>query len=385
MRAVDRITFPRSLHPGAWWLWAVALAAAASRTQNPVPLAMILAVTGFVVAARRSNAPWARSYVAFLKLSLVVIVVRILFQALLSTGAQGPTVLFTLPSLPMPQGSGLKLGGEVTLEAVLRAFYEGLQLATILCCVGAANALGSARRLLRYVPGALYEVGVACVIALTFAPQLVTDAARVRSAHRLRGHNGTGLRSLRRLAMPVLEGALERSVDLAAAMDSRGYGRTTDDSRVSRRVTGVLVFGGLLGICVGIYGLLDGTASAWLGLPMLAFGMAVAAGGLHLGGRRTGRTRYRPDPWALPEWLVTASGVVAATAVFVDVRLHPEDFFLASVTAVPPVPVLAVAGILVGVLPAFVAPPLPAASAPASPPSDSGDSTVARDRTGVAA
>ena len=46
--------------------------------------------------------------------------------------------------------------------------------------------------------------GVACVIALTFAPQLVTDAARVRAAHRLRGRNGTGLRSLRRLAMPVL-------------------------------------------------------------------------------------------------------------------------------------------------------------------------------------
>ncbi len=96
-------------------------------------------------------------------------------------------MLFTLPSLPMPSGSGLKLGGQVTLEAVLRAFYEGLQLATILCCVGAANALGSARRLLRYVPGALYEIGVACVIALTFAPQLVTDAARVRAAHRLRG------------------------------------------------------------------------------------------------------------------------------------------------------------------------------------------------------
>ena len=238
MRPQNLITFPRSLHPGAWWVWALGLAAAASRTQNPVPLLLILVVTGFVVAARRSDAPWARSYMAFLKLSLVLIVVRILFQALLSAGAQGPTVLFTLPSLPMPVGSGLKLGGEVSLEAVLRAFYEGLQLATILCCVGAANALGSARRLLRYVPGALYEIGVACVIALTFAPQLVTDAARVRAAHRLRGRTTAGVRSLARLAMPVLEGALERSVDLAAAMDARGYGRTTDTDRVSRRVTG---------------------------------------------------------------------------------------------------------------------------------------------------
>lgn len=376
MRPQHLVTFPRSLHPGAWWLWATALAAAASRTQNPVPLALILAVTAFVVAARRSSAPWARSYVAFLKLSLVVIVVRILFQALLSTGAQGPTVLVTLPSLPMPAGSGLKLGGVVSLEAVLRAFYEGLQLATILCCVGAANALGSARRLLRSVPGALYEIGVACVIALTFAPQLVTDAARVRAAHRLRGQNGTGLGSLKRLAMPVLEGALERSVDLAAAMDSRGYGRTTDAGRVSRRVTAVLVFGGLLGVCVGVYGLLDGTASAWLGMPVLATAMVVAGTGLHVGGRRSGRSRYRPDPWALPEWLVSASGVVAATAVFVDVHLSPADFFLASVTDVPPVPLLAVCGILVAALPAFVAPPLPESAAPAGPAgSASGEAT----------
>jgi energy-coupling factor transport system permease protein len=367
MRPQHLVTFPRALHPGAWWLWAVALAAAASRTQNPVPLALILVVTGFVVAARRSSAPWASSYVAFLKLSLLVIVVRILFQALLSTGAQGPTVLFTLPSLPMPADSGLKLGGVVSLEAVLRAFYEGLQLATILCCVGAANALGSARRLLRYVPGALYEIGVACVIALTFAPQLVSDAARVRAAHRLRGRNGGGLGSLRRLAMPVLEGALERSVDLAAAMDARGYGRTTDADRVSRRVTGVLVFGGLLGVCVGVYGLLDGTASAWLGSPMLLVGMAVAAVGLHLGGRRTGRTRYRPDPWALPEWLVAGSGAVVVVAVFVDVHRSPTDFFLASVTDMPPVPLLATVGILVGVLPAVLAPPQPVDAAPPRP------------------
>ena len=238
MRPQSRLTFPRSLHPGAWWLWAIGLAAAATRTQNPVPLLLILVVAGLVVSARRSTAPWGRSYGAFLKLALLIIAIRILFQTLLSTGSQGPTVLFTLPSLPMPEGSGLKLGGEVTLEAVLTAFYEGLQLAVILCCVGAANALGSARRLLRYVPGALYEIGVACVIALTFAPQLVEDAQRVRAAHRLRGRSTRGPGSLKRLAMPVLEGALEHSVELAAAMDSRGYGRTTDDSRVSRRLTG---------------------------------------------------------------------------------------------------------------------------------------------------
>ena len=366
MRPQNLVTFPRILHPGAWWLWALGLAAAASRTLNPVPLLLILAVTGFVVAARRSDAPWAHSYGAFLKLALLIIAVRIVFQSLLSSGSQGPTVLFTLPEVPVAGSTGLKLGGVVSLEAVLRAFYEGLQLATILCCVGAANSLGSARRLLRSVPGALYEIGVAVVIALTFAPQLVTDAARVRAAHRLRGQSGGGLRALKRLAMPVLEGALDRSVELAAAMDSRGYGRTTDAGRVSRRLTGLLVFGGLLGVCVGVYGLLSGTSAGWLGMPALLTGSLLAAGGIYFGGRRTGRSQYRPDPWALPEWLVAGSGLVAAVTMFVTLAVDPAALVLASVTAVPPVPLLACLGIGVAALPAFLAPPLPR-PAPAAP------------------
>jgi energy-coupling factor transport system permease protein len=255
----------------------------------------------------------------------------------------------------------------VTLEAVLQAFYEGLQLAVILCCIGAANALGSARRLLRYVPGALYEVGVACVIALTFAPQLVTDAQRVREAYRLRGHSSRGLGTLRRLGMPVLEGALDRSIELAAAMDSRGYGRTGEERPAARRLTAGLVFGGLVGVCTGVYGLLDSSAAAWLGLPMLLAGSALAATGIAVGGRRTGRTRYRPDPWAVPEWLVVGCGVVAAVAVVLNLRWFPEQMVLASVTAVPPVPVLACTGILVAVLPAFLAPPLPVVLTPGAP------------------
>ncbi|HEU4511576.1 MAG TPA: energy-coupling factor transporter transmembrane component T [Nocardioidaceae bacterium] len=358
MRPQHLVTFPRMLHPGAWWLWALGLAAAASRTQNPVPLLLILVVTGFVVAARKSDAPWARSYGAFLKLALLVIAIRIVFQSLLSSGSQGPTVLFTLPEIPVPGSTGIKLGGEVSLEAVLRAFYEGLQLAVILVCVGAANSLGSARRLLRSVPGALYEVGVAIVIALTFAPQLVTDAARVRAAHRLRGQSG-GLRSVKRLAMPVLEGALERSVELAAAMDSRGYGRTTASTPHARRVAGLFTLGGLVGLCVGVYGLLSGTSADWMGLPMLLAGSALAVAGVHVGGRNTGRTTYRPDPWALPEWLVAGSGLVAAVTMFVTVEVWPETLVLAGITAVPPVPVLATVGILTAMLPAILAPPLP--------------------------
>jgi energy-coupling factor transport system permease protein len=356
VRAAHQLTLPRALHPGAWWLWALGLAVAASRTRNPVLLILILVIAGFVVAARRSDAPWANSYVAFLKLGLVVIAIRVVLQALLSTRSQGNVVLFTLPQLPLPDwASGVKLGGEVTAEAVLTALYDGGQLAVMLCCIGAANALASPRRLLKSLPGALYEMGVACVVALTFAPQLVIDARRIRAARRLRGRSRG---SFRTTAMPVLEGALDRSVELAAAMDSRGYGRTAQVPRRQRRITGGAVLLGLLGIALGVYALLTDAMTFPAAASALAIGILLAVGAMAVGRQRVTRTRYRPDPWALPEWLVIASGALAAATMIIATALRVEGLVLAGPLVVPPVPVLPVLGLLLGLAPAMAAPPL---------------------------
>ena len=45
---------PRAVHPGAWWLWALGLAAAASRTSNPLLLVLVMCTAGYVVARRRT-------------------------------------------------------------------------------------------------------------------------------------------------------------------------------------------------------------------------------------------------------------------------------------------------------------------------------------------
>jgi len=331
------------------------MAVAASRTRNPVLLVLILAVTGFVVAARRTDAPWAHSYAAFLKLGLVVIGLRVVLQALLSTRSQGNTVLFTLPQVPLPDwANGVKLGGEVTLEALLTALYDGGQLAVMLCCVGAANALASPRRLLKSLPGALYEMGVACVVALTFAPQLVTDARRIRAARRLRGRTRG---SFRTTAMPVLEGALDRSVELAAAMDSRGYGRTAHVPPAQRRLTAVCVLLGLLGILLGVYALLTDSMAFPFAMAALVVGLLLALGAMAVGRQRVTRTRYRPDPWALPEWLVVASGAIAAGTMVTAAARGVPGLLLAGPLVVPPVPLVPVVGVLIGLAPAVVAPP----------------------------
>jgi energy-coupling factor transport system permease protein len=363
---------PRSVHPVAWWMWALGLATAASRTTNPVLLLLIAAVAGFVVAARRTDAPWARAYTTFVLLGLVVIAIRVVLQALFGVDVPGH-VLVTVPGVALPDWmAGVRLGGPVTVEGLAGSVYQGLRLAVLLCCVGAANALANPFRLLRCLPGALYEVGVAVVVAMSFSTQAVTSVARVRAARRLRGRPDRGIRGLRALAMPVLEGALERSVALAASMDSRGYGRRAGVSAAARRLTAGLVLIGLLGLGVGSYGLLDPTADSRLGLPVLAAGAALAVGGLLLGGRRTVRSRYRPDRWALPEWLTAAGGVASgasfiAAGVLDPVALAPSTAPL----AMPALPLIAVAGALLALLPA-VATPRPAASDPRSPASRHG-------------
>jgi len=74
------LRLPRTLHPIAWWIWAIGLATAASRTTNPLLLALILAVAGIVVAARRTEAPWARAFKWYLLFGLVVIGLRVAFR-----------------------------------------------------------------------------------------------------------------------------------------------------------------------------------------------------------------------------------------------------------------------------------------------------------------
>ncbi|WP_079166643.1 energy-coupling factor transporter transmembrane component T [Streptomyces oceani] len=363
-----------ALHAGAWWLWALGLATAASRTTNPLVLALLIAVAGYVVATRRTDAPWARSYAAFLKLGLLVLAIRLVFAFFLGSPIPGTHVLVTLPQVPLPDwAQGVRIGGRVTAEGMLFAFYDGLRLATLLICVGAANALASPARLLKSLPGALYEAGVAVVVAMTFAPNLVADVRRLRTARRLRGRADSGIRSLFQVGLPVLEGALERSVALAAAMDARGYGRTARVSARVRRTTAVLTLGGLLGVCAGTYALLAARGAAY-GMPVLLGGLSAALGGLWLGGRRGVRSRYRPDVWGPRTWLVAGSGAAVA-AVLISAgdlpALHPPAVPLAA----PELPLGPTAAVLLGLLPAFVAPVPPDAQRPGAVPAREETST----------
>jgi energy-coupling factor transport system permease protein len=349
---------PRDLHPVAWWAWAVGLAAGASLSTNPVWMVMLIGAATVVVLARRSDQPWARSFRLYCWLALVIVVVRVLFRILLGGGI-GETVLVELPEIPLPDFvMGIQLLGDVTKESLLAGLYDGLRLAAIVICIGAANSLANPKRLLKSLPPALYEIGTAMVIAVTMVPQLADSARRVRRAQSLRGGASGRISRLRRILVPVLEDAFDRSLRLAAGMDTRGYGRSGDATARQRWLTGILMLAGLCGICLGSYLALDQSGalpSSW-GRPLLLGGLAVAVGGIVAAGRRVNRSRYRPDPWRWPELSVVACGLVVAYAAHRITQQSPAIAY-PSLTAVPTLDLLALGAVVVAVLPAVLAPP----------------------------
>lgn len=357
---MTRAGLPRSVHPLAWWTWAACLAVAAMQTTDPNPFLLLLigAVACFVVASCRGNAPWARSLAFFLKLGAFVIAIRVGIEIVFGERGVPGHVLFTLPRVPLPSwAAGVSIGGAVTVESIITAFVLGLQIAVILVCFGAANSLVSPYRLLRCLPAVLYEAGVAVTVALSFTPELVETIGAVRQARRLRGIPTTGLRGMRGVAVPVLEGALDRSLQLATSMDARGYGRRSESEGARRAWATAAVVAGLLLAAIGVYGIVDAGSLFGLGLPLMAVAIVLCGVGLSVSGRRFRRTRYRPDRWGVSEWLIVASGLAALGAMALAHALGVPGVTVSfTPLAMPPLPLLPAVGIVVAAAPAFIAP-----------------------------
>ena len=207
-------------HPLTWWIWSITLAIAVARANNPWLAAVIVGVAYLVVRTARDNAPWSRSFESAFKLGIFIVLVRTLFGVLIGTPIPG-TIIVQLPVLPLPDWmAGIRVGGAITQERLFGTLHEGIIMASIVILFGAGASLTSPHRLLRVLPFAIYQFGLAITIATSLVPQFIASIARIREAQFLRGQK----KSFKRTLIPLMEESLARSLDLAASMDSRGYG-----------------------------------------------------------------------------------------------------------------------------------------------------------------
>jgi energy-coupling factor transporter transmembrane protein EcfT len=227
----------RTFHPLTWWSGAIAISIAVSLAHNTT--FNLLVVGGMCFIVYRVNrdsidqSPWSGGLWFALKIAAIIIVIRAIIGVAIGVPIPGNT-LFELPILDLPHWmAGIRIGGAVTQERLSFALAEGIQIATLICIFAAATSLTSPHRLLRQMPIFIYEFGVALVIATSVLPQLVTSAARIKSAQKMRGIQRRGWAGV---ALPLLEESLARSLDLAATMDSRGYGYSRNRSRYRREI-----------------------------------------------------------------------------------------------------------------------------------------------------
>lgn len=294
----------RWLHPVAWWVWAICAAAAASTITNPLLLAGISLSALLVVINRGVSAPWAASVSMMLRVAALLIALRVLMQTVLGAPV-GTHVLGTLPQVGLPTWmSGIRLGGVVTWESVLIGLSEGMRFAAILMCIAAATTVAAPSRLFRALPARAADLGTLLIVAMTMVPHLVQDFRRIAAARRLRGRSSRGLRAISASLTPVVDGAMERSMQLASSMFSRGYGS----------------------------------------------------------GKR--RTRHRPEPWRPVELAVLMCGAatVAVTAIFIT-SSSAGSLSIAPL-AWPTLTPAALACLACIAAPAFITPNTPATEAP---------------------
>jgi len=342
------------VHPMAWWGWAFGIAIATTRSPGLVSTGLLIATLVIVVAACRGDSPFARAFPAYLSLGAMIVAIRVLFYILVGIKGGGGSVL-PLPTIPLPAwAGGIELLGPISSSGLMSAVSAGLALAALLLCFGAAIALTDPQRTLRSLPASLHLLGTATVIAMTLAPQLVESWRRVRQAQNLRGQRMRRAHAVSATTSPVLQDALERSLKIAASMDSRGYARLRNQgggsgsggSGGSGAVLGLMI-AALVGAALGTYALMDGTSPQWLSIPLLVGGAAAAVLGSVIASRRIHATRYRSDPWGLRETLIVVSGIAVATLALVSATVGSSGpagwsaiFLLCAVLATAPIPVV---------------------------------------------
>jgi len=294
----------RSFHPRAWLVWGAAGLAAALLTRNPLYLLLLL------LAARLAGLATVlpRDAPGLFRLILPILGLTTFWN--LATVHTGETVLLTLPRwVPL-------LGGPLTLEAMLWGLTNGLALSALFALFLTLNGAISPHELARLAPPFLREVGLVASIALAFAPQTLRALREIRQAQAVRGHRVRGVRGLLPLFLPLLITGLEKAVQLAEAMEARGYSAAEPPPTRDRLLSGA----GLAGLLVGWF-----AALFWWQRPLAGY-LIAGAGGVLLGlalwrmGRLQPRTRYRPRRWTLADGLMAAAAggtlaVVLACAV----------------------------------------------------------------------
>lgn len=198
---------------------------------SPGPSAVLLAAVG--AAALLADRTISVAVLAAILLGLCLTAPRrrrwpYLVGALISAGAVFVVTPFveTIGSHPIWNGPIVPVLGsiDITREEIAAATYQALRLASVTLAFAAYALLVDQDRLLASTRFGRRSA-LAVALGTRLLPTLERDASGMIEALRGRGVAVSGVRGHARLLSPLLAGSLERGVNLAEAMEARGFGR----------------------------------------------------------------------------------------------------------------------------------------------------------------
>lgn len=198
-----------SARAGAGCTYCLALAIAALMVSNPIVLATVaLAVLGAGVAAGVGR---ELRRAALFALPVAVAIAGI--NALVTRS--GLTVIFRLGDLPI-------LGNtDITLEATVYGGVLALRAVTLILCGVLYTMAVDPDEVLRLFRRVSFRSALSATLATRMVPVLIRDAKRLADAQRCRPGPPPSRLALMRAAS---SGVLDRALDVAAALEVRGYG-----------------------------------------------------------------------------------------------------------------------------------------------------------------
>jgi len=183
---------------------------------------LVLGALALSVLAAAVGAGATRRVVRSLRLSLPMVLLIVAVNAMVNRN--GLTVLARL-------GDGGPFGQlDITLEAICYGAEVGLVLVVLVACFALASVAIDPDELLRSLRRVSLHSALTATIATRMVPLLAHDARRVGEAQRCRLNPGGRTAVLR----AITTGALDRSLDIAATLEVRGYGSARRPARQRR-------------------------------------------------------------------------------------------------------------------------------------------------------
>ena len=197
---------------GAASLYLGALAVAAFAFSNPI----VLAGAGAAVVVAGLGARAAAALAASARLSLALGVLIVAVNAI--TAQRGDTILVRGGEVPV-------LGQiDVSAEALVEGGVLALRIAVVLAAFAVHSACVDPDRMLRMLRPLARHSALTATLITRLVPLAAADHARLREAAALRGPAAAPA-GRAALVRRLVAGSLDRAVDVAAALELRGYAR----------------------------------------------------------------------------------------------------------------------------------------------------------------